>query len=44
MRFAKYWAVCELVELVSASPTHPIAEQIIALHDSFCCGNGLKLA
>ena len=41
---AKSWAVCELLESIGNSPAHPTAQQIIDLHDSFCCSPGLNLA
>ncbi len=41
---AKNWAVCEFQEWIGPTQPHPIAQQIIDLHDSFCCSPGMKLA
>lgn len=41
---ANQWAVCEMLESLGTAPTHPLALQIIELHDSLCCRPGLKLA
>ncbi|TWU43044.1 hypothetical protein Q31b_20790 [Novipirellula aureliae] len=40
----KNWSVCEFLESIGSRSIHPIAEQIIDLHDGFCCAKELKLA
>ena len=41
---AKQVAVCEFLEAIGPLYSHPTAQQIVGLHDSFCCSAGLKLA
>jgi hypothetical protein len=41
---AKPWGVCEFLELVGPPETHPIARQIIEVHDGYCCTAGSNLA
>jgi hypothetical protein len=41
---ANAWAVCEMLESIGEASAHPVAWQIVELHDSLCCRPGLKLA
>ncbi len=43
-QLAKKWGVCEFLQVIGNSHTHPTAEKIVTLHDSFCCSPGSKLA